>query len=244
MGGALGAEFTAGVPLTTGMSGQSVTSTATLQILGVSLPALEAVMGIPATADGTSYTEFYSFGKRVFSQSETFQMNGLLGATLGLAPAEIRVPFIVYPIGPLILEVDGGVRFEADLQGQLIPTILTPVINSMVDAKFTGTASGAGFVEGYAQLVAVRGGVGGQVNLLDGEANVDAVFSFNGAAPVVAISAIAEFLNGDLYAFFDVFNIFGWSWKRLWNHTLFEWNGICYSEGALSCSNAGTLNGL
>src|SRR5690349_15580594 len=58
LGQALGADFQAGVPT----GSQQVQSVANLRILGKNLQALQAVVNVPQSADGTSTAEFYSFG--------------------------------------------------------------------------------------------------------------------------------------------------------------------------------------
>jgi hypothetical protein len=215
-------------------SSQQLSATVLLDILGDGLQALQAIAEPPNTIDGTTYTEFYSFGKRVFSQSAFFTSNsGNLGFSAGLAPAEIRVPLVVYPVGPVAVEIDGGVRFQADLQGQLVPDISTASQLASLGVQLQAVADGAGFLEGYANLLILRAGVGGQVDLIDAQANLNARFTFDGNAPYFGIDAMVDFLSGKFYAFLDVFDFFGF--KRLFEDTIHSWNGTCYSTGDSLC---------
>jgi hypothetical protein len=203
-----------------------------LDILGIGLQALKGFTSPDNTINGTTYTEYDSFGKTVFSQDAILNYaNGSF--SVGLAPAEIRVPVLVYPVGPVVVEIDGGARFQADLQGQLIPNFGIPITLSSLGVQVQAVADGAGFVEGYADLFIVRAGVGGQVNLVDAQADLNASVNFNGTAPFFKLDAMVTFLSGDLYAFLDVFDLFGY--KRILDYSLYSWNGYCYATGNLLC---------
>src|SRR5579885_337411 len=138
-GGALGGTFRTGV--TTTPSSQALT-TALVDILGFGLEALSALANPPNTIDGVTYTEVYSFGKRVFSQDVGITY-GLNSVTIGLAPVEVRVPVVVYPVGPIPLEVDGGARFHGDLKVQANPTIFIPVSQSSLGVVLQADATAA-----------------------------------------------------------------------------------------------------
>lgn len=240
LGKALGADVTAGTPT----DSSTVENTATLTVLGKSLEALSGTVAIPNTPDvpatGTvGSMEFYSFGKRVFSESFFESNTGILGGEIGLAPAEVRVPLVTYPVGPLLLEIDGGARFQAELQGHINPTIIfsgSGISNqSTIGVTLSGNALGAGFLEGYATLFVVRGGLGGQVDLINATLNSTSTFFFDGGKPVTSISAMAQFMSGEFYSFLDYFNILAWSWSNLWTDTLYSWNGVCFSTGSMTC---------
>lgn len=235
LGKNLGATLTTGTP-----SGSStLENVTTLSLLGSSLQALSGNIDIPNTPDASSNLEFYSFGKRIFNESFFSSNNGLLGGEVGLTPTEVRVPVVSYPIGPLLLEIDGGVRFQADLQGHIMPSLImgpSGISNlSTIEATLTGNAQGAGFLEGYAKLFVVRGGLAGELDLINAQANASAIFYFDGGGPVTNISAMAQFVSGDVYAFLDYFNIFAWSWSNIWTDTLYRWNGVCFSTGNMTC---------
>jgi hypothetical protein len=232
LGKALSGELVAGAPagLNEFMANMKV------EVLGIQKSALQTTMNLPATPDGPGAIEYYSFGQRIFGDSTYFTNDGFLEAKAGIAPVEVRIPFVIYPVGPMTLNVAGGVRFQAEVDGQLLPTLwINPVSNSSIETKINASASGAGFIEGYASLIVIRGGVGGQLDLLDGQLALDADFFFNGAPIRTSLSAMVTFLSGKLYAFADYFNIFKWSWDRFWEYDLFSWNGYCFSAGSLTC---------
>lgn len=229
----MGTEMGAQVSASTTGAQQSATALS-LQSLGTMLQAFFALTNPPNTIDGVTYTEVYSFGKRVFTDSRylTFE-NGELRA--GLAPTQIRVPVITYPIGPLTVNVDGGVRFQANLTARNATNISFPIEFSEPGLQLSAVAAGAGFVEGYASLFVVRGGVGGQLDLIDAKLDINTRFSLETQKTLLTVSAIVEFLKGRIYAFLDVgLSIFG-GWKRLIDKDLYNWNGYCFSTDNLRC---------
>ena len=161
--------------------------------------------------------------------------NGDLNFSVGLAPAEIRVPLFVYPVGPVALQIDGGARFQADVQGSLVPALAIPFSLSSLGVQLEAVADGAGFIEGYANFLVVRAGVGGQVDLVDASADLNARLSFDGSPPFVGISAMVDFLKGRFYAFLDYFNPLKFGYQRLLDYTIYSWNGYCYDTGAMLC---------
>lgn len=233
-GKALGGTFQSGITPTTTTSSQ-VATTMILDILGAAIQALSAISQPANTINGTTYTEFSSFGKRVFTQSSFANFNGNGQFDVGLAPAEIRVPLLVYPIGPVALEIDGGARFQAQLQGQTITNLGIPLSLSQLGIQLSAVADGAGFIEGYANFLVVRAGVGGQVDLVDATAKVNAEYSFNGTAPYAYITAMVDFLSGRFYAFLDYFSLASFGWKRLLNYNLYSWKGYCFATEASLC---------
>ena len=232
MGTKVGANIQAGVPAGT----QKVQTVVGVNIFGLALQALLAMQKPPNTINGTTYTELYSFGQRIFSQVGTFQADYQnLSVKAGLAPTEIRVPAITYPIGPVILQIDGGARFKANLAAQITPNFGIPLSTSTVGAQLGAEAAAAGFIEGYAQLLVVRAGVGGQVDLIDANASVNARMAFDGTPPVVTVNAMAQFLKGRFYAFVDFLSFFPMSFKRLVDYELYKWTGYCVAAGTGSC---------
>jgi hypothetical protein len=217
---------------------QTVEANANVTLIGKSLNALNARTESPDSLEigSTSYTTVYSFGKAVFAKAFTISSGGYNNVKLGLAPTEIRVPFVIYPVGPLTLNVGGGVRFQANLDATLTPTlVLNDLKSSELQVQLMALAEAGGFVEAYAALLIIRGGVGGQVDLLDGHLDVNGKVAFNGDKPTMFINGIVKFFNGRFYAFLDIFGFLKLGWKRLIDHNLYSWNGICYSMGNLQC---------
>lgn len=229
----MGTEMGAQATSTKTGSQQSATALS-LTALGSTLGAFFALTNPPNTIDGVTYTEVYSFGKRVFTDSRYFSIDGG-EIRAGLAPTQVRVPVIMYPIGPITLQVDGGARFQANLSARNATNISFPIQYSEPGIQLSANASGAGFVEGYASLFVVRGGVGGQLDLIDAKLNVNTRFSLETKETLVTVSAIVEFLKGRLYAFLDVgFAILG-GWKRLIDKNLYSWTGYCFATDNLRC---------
>jgi hypothetical protein len=251
LGQSSGAEVSAGNPGAT----QTVETNANVKLIGKSLNVLNARVESPGTLEalpglgggdcttvdcidigGTAYTTVYSFGKALLSDAFTISSGGYNNVKLGLAPTEVRVPFIVYPVGPLTLNVSGGVRFQANLDATLTPIlVLNDLKSSALGVQLSAMAEAGGFVEAYAKLLIIRGGVGGQVDLIDGNIAVNGQVLFNGEKPAVTVNGIVQFFNGRFYAFLDIFGFLKLGWKRLINHDLYTWKGICYSMGYTSC---------
>jgi|GEM_PF-3755927 len=239
MGGRTGATVTAGNPEAT----QTVENTASVRVIGKSLNAMTTLVE-PTTVNpgdntvdigGITYTTVYSFGKRVFADAFSITSGGPNNIKLGLAPTEIRVPFVTYPVGPLTLNVGGGARFHALLDATLIPELGVPLNTSTLGITLSANAQAAGFVEAYAALLIIRGGVGGQVNLIDGKLDVHGRVAFDQSKPTILVNGIVQFLNGRIYAFLDIFGFLTFGWKRLINQEIYGWNGICYSVGYTPC---------
>jgi hypothetical protein len=233
---------TGGTPVTSGTpsgvnSGTSVLSNAVVEILGAVIQAFSASIQPDNTIGGTTYTEFYAFGKRVFSDSEYLKEgNGNVSIDAGLSPAEVRVPLIKYPVGPVILGIDGGARFEADASVQLIPNVGVPITISTLGAELSADLDVAGFIEGYVSFLVIRAGVGGQVDLIDGDATVNARIQFDGTKPFVGVTAWVDFLAGEFYAFLDYFNLLEFKFKRLLNYNLYQWKGYCFATADAACA--------
>jgi hypothetical protein len=211
-----------------------VASTVSLNSLGTAIQALFALTNPPNTIDGTTYTEVYSFGKRVFSGASYSTSNGGQ-ISVGLAPTQVRVPFVMYPIGPVTLEVDGGARFQANLSMNNMTNISIPIQYSEPGLQLSAAAGAAGFVEGYAKLFVVRGGAGGQLDLVDAHLDVNTKYNIEENKVSVTVAGIAEFLKGRIYAFVDIWGIFSWGWKRLIDKDLYNWNGYCFATENMAC---------
>ncbi|HEY8278002.1 MAG TPA: hypothetical protein VIH99_00170, partial [Bdellovibrionota bacterium] len=185
---------------------QTVEAKADVTIIGKILNALNTKVtqeeGKTIDIGGTTYTTVYSFGKRVLADAWSITSNGTNNVRLGLAPTEIRVPFVVYPVGPLTLNVAGGARFQANLDVTATPQIAVPVQDSTLDVNLMALAQAGAFVEAYAQVVVVRGGIGGEVMLIDGHVDVNGRVAFNGKdKPIMLVNGIVQFFNGSFYAF-------------------------------------------
>lgn len=229
----LGSEMGGKVQTSTTATNQ-VASTVTLTSLGTVMQALFSLTNPPNTINGTTYTEVYSFGKRVFSGA-SYSTNNNGQISVGLAPTQVRVPFVAYPIGPVMLEVDGGARFQANLSMNNMTNISIPIQYSEPGVQLSAKAGAAGFVEGYAKLFVVRGGVGGQLDLVDAQLDVNTKYNIEENKVSVTVAGIAQFLKGRIYAFADFLGLFSWGWKRLIDKDLYNWNGYCFATENMQC---------
>lgn len=230
LGTEMGAEINASTTAT-----NQVASTLSVTTLGAAVQALFALTNPPNTINGTTYTEVYSFGKRVFSGASYHTTNGGQ-VSLGLAPTQVRVPVVFYPVGPVTVEVDGGARFQANLTMNNMTNISIPIQYSEPGLQLSAVAGAAGFVEGYAKLLFVRGGVGGQLDLVDARLDINSKYNIEENKVSVTVVGIAEFLKGRIYAFADIFGLFSWGWRRLVDVDLYNWNGYCFATENMKCA--------
>jgi hypothetical protein len=235
LGRNLGGAFTTGTTQDT----QEIQATATTTVLGKALQPLQAFVtppqNDPMNIGDTTYVEYYSFGARVFHESYSYSHDGIMSMKAGLIPTEVRVPVFKYPVGPLIISIDGGARFQANIETKLSPTIMFPASMSTLEATLAANASVAGFVEGSAKLFFMRAGVGGELSLVNAQANVDSLIFFDGRHPVTALGVFAAFLRGKIFSFFDLFNIFQLGWSRFSENDFYRNQGYCVSKGNLQC---------
>lgn len=231
LGRDLGGSFTTGTAPDT----QQMQTTASVSVLGKNLLPLQAFVNPPMNIGDTTYVEYYSFGSRVFHETYYYSHDGIMSMRAGIIPTEVRVPLVKYPVGPLVVGIDGGARFQANIEVALHPTIMFPAHMSTLEATLTANASAAGFIEGSAKLFFMRTGVGGELSLIDAQANVDSLFFFNGSGPVTKLGAIARFIQGKIFSFFDIFNVFQLGWSRVSESDFYRNKGFCVSQGSLQC---------
>ena len=179
-------------------------------------------------------TDWYIGGTRVWNGTLNYANGGLVYSG-GIAPTQIPFPLVVYPVGPLILEVDAGVSFEGTLGASLTPGISLPIQDSTLTGKLQAELAVAGYVEGYAKLLIVRAGVGGEVNFVDGTTGVEATLYLNKTPPLLGGFGKVVLLNGHVYGFVDTSILFG-NWSRLLSEDFFKWPGKCYAFGVETCS--------
>jgi len=114
--------------------------------------------------------------------------------------------------------------------------VAVPLKESTLGVALSTKAQASAFVEAYAAVVIIRGGVGGQVDLIDGHLDVNGRVAFNGTdKPIVMVNGMVQFFKGRFYAFLDVFGLLTLGWRRLIDYDLYTWQGVCYSMGYLQC---------
>ena len=200
-----------------------------LQFLGKLKTLLDASAQYDSTPDATLYVA----GMRVWSGALT-QSNGSYGYKGGIAPTKMAFPLVSYPVGPLILAIDAGVVFEAQMSAKLTPGLAYPVTDSNLKASLSASASGSAFLEGSAKLLILKAGVGGSIQVIDGTSSMDALLYFQ-SPPQLSYGGKVNLLQGHVYAFADSYKLFG-SWRRFWSHDFYNWAGKCYSFGSASCA--------
>lgn len=203
-------------------------------------PADSTSLSPPPSASATptaiefAKSDLYIHGTRVWSGSLRYEKGGVVYSG-GIAPTQIPIPLFVYPLGPLVLEVDAGVEFEGMLEAALTPGLSYPLQDSSLDARLQARLSVAAYVEGYASIWVLRGGVGGRVNLIEGTTGIAAHLYFNGQKPSGQYLGKVNLLQGSVYGFVDTNLLFG-RWTRVLKKNFYHWNGLCYSFGADACA--------
>jgi hypothetical protein len=225
-------------------SNQGVSTATSIKYLGASKTLAEAsVEAIPDAVTATSTptpqgdvlakTDWYINGTRVWNGTLQW-VNGSLVYSGGVSPTQIPIPLLIYPVGPLILELDAGVAFQGDLSASITPGPSYPLTDSELDSKLAANLSASGYLEGYAKLLFVRGGVGGSLALINGSTGVTANLHMNGMQPTVSNIGMVTLLAGNIYGFVDAKILFG-KWDRILNKSFYNWPGVCYAFGANSC---------
>jgi hypothetical protein len=151
-----------------------------------------------------------------------------------IAPTRIDFPILSYPLGPIYLQLTGGLEFSGNLEASLQP--MDPVTDpaSALRAGAQATLASSAFVEGAGRAVLVRGGLNGQVTLVDGRVGAQAEIPTSGESPRIGYLGKANLLSGEVAGHVDARSFFG-GWNRVFSRTFFRWPGKCISFGAESC---------
>lgn len=189
------------------------------------------VQTLPETAPGGGVPihrhETYIGGFRIWAADLRWQQ-GALSYTGGIAPTQIRVPVVSYPLGPVFLQVDAGLEFEGLLNLKLMPGLSYPLRDSSIVFNSKTHLFAGGFVEAYAHWLFVRAGVAGRLALVDADFGYHAFVYLNGH-PVQSMSTgEVRFLNGRVTGFLD-YRLGLRRWNRLLSKDFFKWEGRCLS---------------
>jgi hypothetical protein len=226
-------------------SGLGITSATQAALLGhlstLVESSVEAIPTDPATtatpAPGTQLgrTDLYIHGTRIWTGALTYDKGSFVYSG-GVAPTQIPFPVFAYPLGPIMLRVDAGIEFEGQVDATLTPGLSYPMADSTLDATLKANLAASGFVEGYASLWLVRGGVGGRVDVIEGTTGVTGHLYLNLLTqPTGQGFGQVHLLSGDVYGFVDTKFFFG-KWNRILEKDFFKWDGLCYSFGAATCA--------
>lgn len=237
----LGKEFSVKEQLGSLASGNGVSAVTQVKFFGKSIPLLNSKVEFIADEQKIESTsnDLYVNGIKVWTGSGTFE-NGTVSYTGGVAPTQINIPVFSYTVGPLVLEVNAGVEFEAAMDARLsspllIPDLSTlPTAETLVDTSLDTHAIASGYVEGLARVLIIQVGLGGDVNIIDGNAMVAASIPFlDPIASTLSYDGKLQVLNGKLYGFIDYRKAGGW--KRWKEFNLYSWKGLCWAMGEQSC---------
>jgi hypothetical protein len=198
------------------------------------LPGATPIPGATPAGIELGRTDLYIGGTRVWAGDLRF-VNGALVYTGGVAPTQIPFPLFMYPLGPVMLELDAGVEFEGALVASLTPGLSYPLQDSSLDAKVEAKLAAAAYIQGYASLYIVRAGVGGRVDIVEGTTGVEAHLLLNGQKPYADYLGKVVLLKGDVYGFVDTNILFG-RWTRVLHKSFFSWPGKCFAFGVNSCA--------
>jgi hypothetical protein len=237
----MGAVAPSGDPVDSGEDAAGFYAVLNAMLLGKNRSILETQASVTNALEAES--DFYWGGFRVWSSKPEWK-EGAFRVSAGLPTVSMRAPLAGFPVGPLTIRLDVGVAAEAEIQASLIPLISIPVQFTSVQATLTPKVSAAGFIEGYAKFIAVRGGVGGFIELVRANASIDGNVSLGGIPPVFTFDGFISLLSGKIYAFIDYFNVFAWKWQRVLKPTLADWKGKCIDlsktsgiQGGDPCAN-------
>ncbi len=202
-------------------------STVSVEAIPYSSPSKD-VPNIPIAT-----TNWYIGGTQIWTGNLAFK-NGALTYEGGIAPTQIPFPLFVYPLGPILLQVDAGVSFQGNVSASLIPGISIPMEDSTLSGKLQAELAASAYIEGYAKLLIVRAGIGGNINVIDGTAGIETTIFMNQTKPKLEGFGKVQLLDGSVYGFVDTTILFG-RWRRILNKNFFAWNGKCYSFGVEQC---------
>jgi hypothetical protein len=171
--------------------------------------------------------ELYVGGARLWTGRLRWQ-DGSLRYTGGVPPTQIPVPIILYPLGPLVLKLEAGLEFEGLLNVRLMPGLSFPLRDSTLIANLDMRLYAAAYLQASAQLLLLKGGIEGRVNVFDAKWGAHTFFYVNGLKPRTMTFGYAELFSGKVLGFID-YRFFTARWKRLHQNSLYEWNGKCLS---------------
>lgn len=222
----LGRELSAEVS-TASLPEESGTETT---IHGTVLDRRKNVLRVSAAVDPdwtTAHTEVYVRGLQFSSIEVPLNLPGL-HRQLTLAPIDVHAAILRYPIGPLVIGVDAGFTLGGELKFDIVPTVASPLENSSIRVDVEADAQSSAYAEGAATLLIFKGGLRGEVILVDAAVAFHYMRRFDGSAETQNLDGQIRLLSGAIFAFFDVAKLFGMQWTHLWTQDLLRWDGACF----------------
>jgi hypothetical protein len=224
--------------------GQRISQETKSQLLGKSVNlvkvdlATEPAASAPENAEGgiaLRQHDVYVGGVRVWNGKFGLD-HGTLTYSGGVAPTQIAIPLVTYPLGPLLLKVEAGFEFEGQLEARFAIGPSYPLKDSTVVASVQTDLYAAAYIDASARLLFLKGGIGGRIDVIDAQAGFFSTFYLNGMKPRTTNFGWARLMDGHVYGFLDSKILFG-RWTRVWQHDFFNWMGACmtFTDGVKSC---------
>ncbi len=237
----LGKEFSVTEQLGSVATGEGVNALTQVKFLGKAIQLLSSQLQY-TTADGkivSKKNDLMVNGIKVWTGGGTL-VDGTLSYTGSVAPTQLNMPVFSYAIGPVVLEVNAGVTFEAAMDASLTSPLLNAdlssilLANALVDTSIDTHATASGYVDALARVLIFQVGINGEVNIIDGNASVAAsVPLMDPLHPTLSYDGKLQVLNGSINAFIDT-KMLG-STQRIKNLKIYSWKGMCWAMGGQSC---------
>ena len=153
----------------------------------------------------------------------TYSYNG------SIAPTQIAFPIFSYPVGPVVLAVDSGVSLQGNLSASVAPDV-SLLASSQVTGDLQANLTAAAYVEGYAQFLFMKAGIGGQVDAISGTTgahfNMTLAQALAGTQPQLQGFGRVSLLGGNVYGYLGSMKM-----------SFYKWSGKCYSfDPSVSCA--------
>jgi hypothetical protein len=185
--------------------------------------------------EGMSYRNNFSVNGRKILVSSFVNDDGSFDYSAEVPFMEISGDLFSYSFGILSLGVNSGVTFEGDLKASLSSELLKedPFISdemNLAKASASVDVLTKGYVEGQVKILFVKGGVGGSINLIEGEAGAEiSTAPVNLDAPEINYFGSVHLLRGQLYGYV------GSGHSKWLSHDFYTSNGYCYGFGSKPC---------
>lgn len=180
-------------------------------------------------------SDFYVNGRKILAHGYVSK-DGSYAYTADIPAAEISGDVFTYSLGILSLGINSGITYDGQLQAYVSSDFLkgevptkTPDTN-LLSASAHADLLAKGYIEGQVKVLFIKGGVGGAINLVEGESQASvAVTPANIDAPEVSYQGVVHLLSGELYGYIG-------SGRKKWlTYDFYRSNGHCYSFGTSSC---------
>lgn len=217
-------------------SESGVETTSNINLFGKKIELIKNQVKYRVNEDeGVSYdNKFYVKGKRVLAESFV-DGDGSYKYVVEIPYTEIAGDLFSYSFYGITLGVNAGMSYEGMLSAGVSSELLRhkPNINTDMDlikASASADLMARAFIEGQVKILFIKGGVGGAINLIDGESQISiGVTPMSINRPEVAYSGMVDILSGSLYGY-----VGSGSTRRL-AHDIYKHKGFCFAFGESAC---------